>query len=388
MQVYAIVGCFATKPNPDKGLRVFRYDVENGALTYLYQIRPDLNVGQTLWDEGRQRLYLVHEAKGPGAEVCGGGLVCSACFDHETGRLQVTDEKETHATLPCYLSCTPSGNYIMVAHHGTRNVITKTERMSDGTWRACVVCDEVPVSLMRICEDGTLGELCDVCGHEPIRDSDGVMIEKIPHLHSVVCSPDGRLWFACDKGLDAVHRYRVDESRGVIRYLGKMYVDDGVHPRYGKFHPTLPVYYQDCENSLYLYVWNYDSISGAMDLLQKVPLVADEACAAVYKQESAADLIVTPDGRFVYVSIRGLNLLAVLSVGEDGRLSFMQNIPCGGTNPRGLALSPDGRMVLVMNRDSGNIVTFRRTEEGLLEYTGQEIPCNMPANLQFIIDKI
>lgn len=385
-KIFAVVGSFATKPNPDKGIRVYEYEPEHAGFTLVDAVHPDINAGQTCYNEEKDIFYIVHEAKGPVGEICGGGRIYSGKLDHENGSFTLIDDKETHGTLPCYLTLTASGKYAVVAHHGTRNVITKTKQTPDGSFKAYVECDDVVLALVKIREDGTYGEICDYCFHEAERAEDGIMISKIPHLHCVVVSPDGKLFLSCDKGLDVIHGYHVDEECGKIRYLGKTFVEEGVHPRYGKFHPTAPVFYQDCENSLYVHVWNYDSETGALTQVQRVPVIFDEEMAKNFTRESLADMIVTPDGKYLYISVRGLNLVAVFTIDGNGLLTLAQNVNCHGANPRGLQISPDGKCLYVMNRDSNNIVKFRRSvEDGMLWETGEELSCNMPANMKFVV---
>ncbi|MBQ7796541.1 MAG: beta-propeller fold lactonase family protein [Lachnospiraceae bacterium] len=254
-KIFAVVGSFATKPNPDKGLRVYEYEPEYAGFTFVGGFHPEINAGQTYYNEERDILYIAHEAKGPDGETCGGGRIYSGMIDHETGQITLIDDKETNATLPCYIRMTASGKYAMVAHHGTRNVVTKIKYMEDGSSKAYVECDDVVIALMEIKEDGTIQGVCDYCFHEPDREENGIMISKIPHLHCCEMSPDGNLFISCDKGLDVIHRYHVDEDCGKIQYLGKTFVEEGVHPRYAKFHPMAQVFYQNCENSLYIHVW-------------------------------------------------------------------------------------------------------------------------------------
>lgn len=205
-KIFAVVGSFATKPNLDKGIRVYEYEPEHAGFTFIGGFHPDINAGQTCYNKEKDMFYIAHEAKGPVGETCGGGRIYSGRFDHETGQFMLIDDKETNATLPCYLRLTASGKYVVVAHHGTRNVITRTKLLSDGSYRACAECDDVVLALVRINEDGTYGEICDYCFHEPDRAESGIMIKKIPHLHSCEMSPDGKLFVSCDKGLDVVHQ--------------------------------------------------------------------------------------------------------------------------------------------------------------------------------------
>ena len=95
---------------------------------------------------------------------------------------------------------------------------------------------------------------------------------------------------------------------------------------------------------------------GNLSLLQTVPLVGD----GVDKNNSiGADIQVAPDGKHVYASIRGLDTLSVLEVGEDGLLSLGETTPCGGRTPRNFAITPDGKYLLAANQDTDNVAVFQ-----------------------------
>ena len=63
------------------------------------------------------------------------------------------------------------------------------------------------------------------------------------------------------------------------------------------------------------------------------------------------------DGRFLYVSTRGIDLLSVFRL-DGGAPALLQQRPCGGSHPRDFALSPDGDWLLCLNRDSGSLASF------------------------------
>lgn len=63
------------------------------------------------------------------------------------------------------------------------------------------------------------------------------------------------------------------------------------------------------------------------------------------------------DERFLYVSVRGENVIAVLEA-RGTRTRVIQRAPCGGDHPRDILLSPDGRFLLAANRNAGGLVCF------------------------------
>lgn len=83
-------------------------------------------------------------------------------------------------------------------------------------------------------------------------------------------------------------------------------------------------------------------------------------------------LAMAPDGRTLYVGVQGADLVTPFSVGPDGRLTRLASIRSGGTNPRGVAVSPDSRFVYVTNglRDPavpGTLAVFAVTGDGGLK---------------------
>jgi len=71
------------------------------------------------------------------------------------------------------------------------------------------------------------------------------------------------------------------------------------------------------------------------------------------------EIAVSADGRFVYVSNRGTDTVAVFAVSEGGaRLTLVATPPCGGTWPRHLAIDATGTWLYVANERSGTLAWF------------------------------
>jgi 6-phosphogluconolactonase len=85
-----------------------------------------------------------------------------------------------------------------------------------------------------------------------------------------------------------------------------------------------------------------------------------------------ADVQVHPSGRFVYVSNRGHDSIAIFAIGDEpSELVPRGHASTGGAAPRSFALTAGGRLMLVANQDSDTIVAFAVDgETGALEPTG------------------
>lgn len=380
--MWAVAGSFAMKIGAEKGIHIYRYDPETGTFSQEERYRTEINAGQRAYDKEKNVLYVTHEGKDFDGERAGGGRIFAVRVDLETGEPKWLGEARTLATLPSDICIAEGGKYLLVPHHTTRDLVTKTVRQADGSFAVQTVGDDCTLVLFEQKEDGKIGRILDVYTLDVERD--GGFIKKLPHLHNCVQAPGKNLFFVCDKGGDVVHAFRIDEESNALVYLNKTFVEEGVHPRYGVFHPVLPYFYQNCENSAFLHVWKYDAETGKLESAQKIALLEKEEEAAAWIQEGASDLTLTADGRYLYAAVRGLNVLAVFEVQKDGTLAWMQNISCEGKNPRGIALSPDERYLFVMNRDSNTIMRFVKKENGMLEADGCAAECELPGNLIFL----
>jgi 6-phosphogluconolactonase len=81
----------------------------------------------------------------------------------------------------------------------------------------------------------------------------------------------------------------------------------------------------------------------------------------------AADLHLTPDGKFLYATERTHNTLAAFSVdGATGKLSYLGATPTE-KQPRGFAISPDGKTMVVSGEKSDTITVYAIGADGALK---------------------
>jgi 6-phosphogluconolactonase len=98
-----------------------------------------------------------------------------------------------------------------------------------------------------------------------------------------------------------------------------------------------------------------------------------------------SEIKLSPDARFLYVSNRGHNSLAIFKVLSDGGLQRTGLVPTGGKFPRHFAITPDGHAVIVANQDSGHIRVFARdVETGSLEMTDEIFEIPAPNYIRFV----
>ena len=108
---------------------------------------------------------------------------------------------------------------------------------------------------------------------------------------------------------------------------------------------------------------------------------------ADYKRsnDSIADLHVSHDGKFLYVSNRVHDSIAVFAIDEKtGSIRAIDFTKTGGRGPRNFAIDPTGNFLLAANQRSDSITVFRIDRStGKLTTTGNSIAATTPVCLIF-----
>ncbi len=197
-------------------------------------------------------------------------------------------------------------------------------------------------------------------------------------MHCVRFSPDGRYLFAADLGTDRLLRWDISAGASGVdtESLKSFSLPSDSGPRHFVFSGDGQSLYLVNEFSGMVMAFDYNG--GDLRLRQTVD--ADPADGG-----GSADIVLSGDGRFLYVSNRLKNDgVSIFSVDGDGLLGL-----CGykttGVHPRNLSLSPDGRFLLVSCRDSGVVQIFAvdRTT-GSLTPTQFAIDIDSPVCVHFI----
>jgi 6-phosphogluconolactonase len=184
-----------------------------------------------------------------------------------------------------------------------------------------------------------------------------------PVVHQVVSDPNGGWLLACDLGLDSVFAYRLDLHTGKLGTQRRTQLAAGAGPRHLAFSPTGSYAYVANELDSTITTCRWHAASGVLTPIQTISTLLAPPPTRNYP----AAVVVSPDGRYVYLSNRGDNSIAVFAVRPTGQLSLVATPSCGGVWPRSIALDPSGRWLFVGNQQSDEVVWFpRNASTGLL----------------------
>jgi 6-phosphogluconolactonase len=149
-----------------------------------------------------------------------------------------------------------------------------------------------------------------------------------------------------------------------------------------KFHPNGRWVYLISEIASTVTAFNWDSAKGALTEFQAISALPDDFKGT----NTCAEIMVHPNGRFLYASNRGDDSLAVFAIDQaTGKLTPIEHVPSGGKTPRNFAFDPTGRWIICSNHDSNNALVFRVDENtGKLTQTGQPVSVPYPFCERFL----
>jgi 6-phosphogluconolactonase len=351
-----------TGPGKAEGIGVFRLDEESGALEHVQTVPAENPTWVTL-DPQERFLYAVTRTMGGGG--AGGGTPNSSveayAIDRPSGRLSFVNRQPSGGTGPAYVSVHPSGRCAFAANYGSGHVAS------------------LPID-----GDGRLGEPASVIHHEG--RGHNARRQEGAHAHSIGTDPSGTYVLSCDLGVDRVFVYRVDAGTAKLTPNEPPYAQlpSGAGPRHFAFTPDGRYVFVNGEMSSTVTAFAFDAERGAMQVTDTRSTVPDDVDARA-TNNSTAQVLVHPNGRFVYVSNRGHDSIAVFAFhAASGRLTPRGHVSTQGRVPRNFNIHPSGKLLLAGNQDTHTIVAFRVDEEsGALTPTGQVTQTPAPICIQY-----
>ena len=180
-----------------------------------------------------------------------------------------------------------------------------------------------------------------------------------PHPHWCGFSPDAKYAFVPDLGTDQIVIYRISEDLASITPHGFAQSVPGGGPRHMRFSVDGKFIYLLNELSLSVTTFAWNPKTGTATRLSTTPALSEETKAAE-TFNSAAEILVHPNGRFVYSSNRGHDTVTVyLADPKTGKLEVIQVQPIRGAFPRNINLDPTATWLLAAGADSGTVAAHR-----------------------------
>jgi 6-phosphogluconolactonase len=372
--ILAYVGSYSLPQGPDgmtgrgQGIYLFEMNPATGDLTLREVIRENTNPSFMAYDSPGKHMYCVNWTatyKGTNS-----GSVSAYRIDRPSGHLTLLNSVSSEGANPTHLSIHPSGKFVFVASY------------FGGT-----------VAVLPIRANGELGSATDVSHDQgkvgPERaasappGSFAISGHDNPHAHMILSDAAGRFVFAADLGLDRIMVWKFDAVRGKIIPNDPPYValPPGDGPRHFAFHPSGRWFYSLQEEGSTVVVYDYDPAQGRLTPKQTVSSLP----AGFAGSNFPAEILVSPDGKFLYVSNRLHDSIAWFSISATGTLEWRGEEWTRGNHPRAFNFDPTGKFFYVCNQFADAITTFRLNRKtGAITFNGQYTPVGSPASIIFL----
>ena len=312
-----------TKPGGSRGIQRGSLDTATGELKLLGLAAEAKNPSFLAVHPNGKFLYAAIEDSG--------GAVGAFAVEKD-GTLRLLNNESSRGAGNCHVSVDPSGKVVLAANYGSGSI-------------ACL-----PVR-----EDGSVATASSAVQHTG--KGPNASRQEGPHAHSIYANGD--FAYACDLGTDDVFVYRLDAVKGTLTPndppSGK--VPPGSGPRHLAFHPKGGFAYTNNEMTCSVTTFAHDAKKGTLSAMQTLSTLPEGYAQSA--KDSTAEIFCHPNGRFLYVSNRGHDSIAVFAIGGDGKLTPVQNAPASVKEPRGFALSPDGGWLIAAGQNSNTLASHK-----------------------------
>ncbi|TQS33959.1 hypothetical protein Golomagni_05681 [Golovinomyces magnicellulatus] len=209
--------------------------------------------------------------------------------------------------------------------------------------------------------------------------------QESSHPHQVILDPSEKFIVVPDLGSDLIRVFSIDDSSHLTEQK-PFPVTSGSGPRHGGFSQTgqgseqKTFFYLVSEivNTVSSYAVSYNEVSLNFTLISTSDVLNQTSPPGL----ASAELIVSPDMKFVHTSARNATLLSIpnpsasntSAIPSDtlqswkidpntGSLNFQQLAPAGGRGPRHFSLNKDGTKAAVALNGDGRVVVYERNVE-------------------------
>ena len=233
------------------------------------------------------------------------------------------------------------------------------------------------VTVMRLNEDGTIGEMTDEVFHKGI----GSVAERNfrPHVNCVNITPDQKYLCAVDLGVDQVKVYRINENDDTLMLVDTLPCDLESAPRHFIFSKDGRYMYLMYEVKNVIDVYTYETGKRAPKL-EKIQTISTTGEKRLSQLTAACAIRFSSDEKHLFCSNAGDDTVSVYKRDEEtGLLELICCLPISGEYPKDIAIFPDDQHIASLNHETGSITFFHIDyEKGLLVGSANPVRVDEP----------
>jgi 6-phosphogluconolactonase len=355
-------------PGNGRGIHGFHVDPHTGAWTPAGVTEMGTSPSCLSVNATGDRLYAAEETARVGDAK--EGTVSAFSIDRATGVLTPLNTIPSGGAGPTYVSLHPSGRWLLVANYFGGSV-----------------------AVLPVLPDGKLGPAADVQKPDgpigPTRATNAppgsfaVSGHDRTHAHMIQAHPGGKFVYHADLGQDRIFIWSLDADTGKLRPAAtpSVALPPGDGPRHFAFHPAGRWFYCVQEEGSTVVLFDCDAATGALTPRQTISTLPDGFAGSNF----CSELLISPDGRFLYAGNRLHDSIASFAIGEGGTLKYLGEEWTRGSYPRSFTLDPTGRFLYCCNQRGDHVACFEvNRKSGALTFTGRYVPVGNPSHIVFV----
>ncbi len=312
----------------DKTIVAYKVDGGNGMLSKRFSVDLPGNGGAMAFSPDKKFVY----ASVTGLPDNAAGV--ATYRRHKNGTLTLLDTAKI-TSRPPYIQVDPTGRFLLAAHYGAGDVTMYS------------VVKGVATSKL--------------LAH----------IKTAKTAHCIELDPSGQFVYVPHTAPNRLYQFVLDTKAGTLLPNDPPFVDgpDTKHryhePRHYKHHPKLPMGFTSNENGGGITAWAFDKATGRLTRKNTLSTLPPNLEGTSH----AADIQITPDGRFAYVSNRCTTkltdgqkptdtLCAVAINGKTGDMKIVGHYATG-YHPRATCIDLEGKFFFAAGQRSNDLHTYR-----------------------------
>jgi 6-phosphogluconolactonase (cycloisomerase 2 family) len=355
-------------PGNGRGIHLFHVDRASGAMTPIGVHEMGTSPSCLVLNGDGTRMYSANETDRVGENK--EGTVSAFSVNPADGQLTLLNTLPSGGRGPTYVSIHPSGRFLLVANYFGGSVavlpILDDGRLGEA---ACIQVDAGEIGPTRATNapEGSFA----FSGHDRT------------HAHMIQADPSGRFVLHVDLGLDRIFVWKFDGDTGILTANDPPAVSmpPGDGPRHFHFHPNGRWFYSIQEEGSTVVLFDYDGATGRLEARQTLSTLPPGFAGSNF----CSEILVSPDGRFVYAGNRLHDSIGIFAVGPEGELTYVGEEWTRGNYPRSFNFDPSGQFLFCCNQRADNVTVFQVNQDtGSLTFTGEYAPVGNPSCILFL----
>lgn len=312
-------------PGNGRGIHIFKVDRTSGALAAAGVHEMGTSPSHLAVNADGTRLYSANETDRQGEKK--EGTVTAFAVDPKSGSLTPLNTVRSGGAGPTYVSLHPSGKFLFVANYFGGSV-----------------------AVLPVLADGKLGDATDVKVDEgkvgptkapnAPRGSFAFSGHDRTHAHQILPDPSGEFVLHVDLGQDRIYVWKFDAQKGKLTTHDPAFaaLPPGDGPRHVHFHPNGKWLYSVQEEGSTVVRFDYAAEKGTLTARQTISTLPKGYAGSNF----CSEVLVSADGKFVYVGNRLHDSIGIFAVGENGNLMWVADEWTRGNYPRSFSFDPTG----------------------------------------------